>query len=856
MKIFFLAFIYFFCVHTMADPGFVSVTKDNSVQVIQDGREVFLKTGDLIQVKENSGWKRNIKIISSIADGVVSGEAYMGEKTYKEHLSDNSLAIVNSSYKNNFLTKTIEVELSTGEKVTLSPGDEIKILDVDGWKRKIEIIKSQSGVKGGAILGNNSYLDYKKNGVLTEAVFVKTTDRPPTSGYEYDSLDSLVQKLMNQDVEENIGDDELSDGVEVSNDYNGCPDDGKTFKIGRYINVTNSEKKTLGVPKGSTVRVKTGGVTCSIEILELPKESNLNAKIYGNQVITFPSNLHPDFLTEVAAPSETVSLTDGVKFKLGDDASVHAYGRRTGKRYKFDAKDSVTVVGKHSNGDYIVKRNNEKWEYRIPYEDLDELNDNSQLSINLLDTVTGIVEDERINEVVSEVEPDYECHDEVREDDVNTPEIGDIEWQVCRAKSTKNNRGKTLAANDYMDREIPLSNNQTNKILEDSQKRQFSKCISLSLRHGTNRSSNPSCSKDGNGNIIPRRIRQATYRTSSGKRKFAGWQLLNKAPKACASKKLSTHLADRYVDMTKCLGIDAKELFPVINHESHFQPKTISPTFALGVGQIVSVNYLDFYNKMNQAKDMIQSNSSILEYAKPLSTREGYKNYEDSPSRSKKVSRLTAYFLSDLKDKMTGNMKECSGLKQLYDNPVKLPSSAKSSTSSANDYLRDRENIRLCAPKNPDEGFYMAAIYYMYNKKYFRYMLEKENREQGLNMTTKQVNDFSIILARWSYNGGVAGVSGPFERLVEKIKMGSIEVLNSNNDPDGNKKKKVSGFSNFSNDDFKNYMSYVIKHRYNGGNARRNEVARYITGSNGVGGVDGDLKQIEKGEKNSCGTTY
>ena len=81
-------------------------------------------------------------------------------------------------------------------------------------------------------------------------------------------------------------------------------------------------------------------------------------------------------------------------------------------------------------------------------------------------------------------------------------------------------------------------------------------------------------------------------------------------------------------------------------------------------------------------------------------------------------------------------------------------------------------------------------------------------------------------------------------------------MLNKNNDPDGNRKRKVSGFSGFSNSDFKSYMSYVIKHRYKGGNARRNEVARYITGSNGVGGVDGDLKQIEKGEDNSCGITY
>ena len=856
MKLFILIFIYSISLNSFSVEGFFSVTKDNSVQIIQNDQEVYLRVGDLIQVKEVDGWKRNIKVISSISPDIESGEAAIGESTYAEHILSSNLSVVGGATKSKFLTKEIEVELSNGEKVKLYPGDEVKILDVDSWKRKIEIIKSKSNIKGGAILGNFTYLEYRNNGVISDTPTLEVPKKSDYKDYEYDSLDNLIKNLVLLDPVDAIDDEELERGVEVSSAYESCPDKGKTFKLERFINVIGAQKITLGVPKGSTIRVNDGGKTCSVEVLALPKESNLNLKIFLPEVATSPTNLQSDFLTEVEPPSETASLGPGVKFKLNDDTSVHAYGRRTGKRYKFSPKDSVTVVGKHRNGDYIVKRNNEKWEYRIPYEDLDELNDNAQLNVNMLDSAVGIISENRVEESISDLEPDYECVDEVRLDSASIPDAADIEWQTCRTRPTRNNRGKTLAANDYMDKEIPVSNSKANQILQNPEKRQFSKCISVSLRHGTNRSSNPSCAKDGNGKVIPKRIRQATYRTSNGKKRFAGWKLLSKAPKACASKKLSTHLADRYVDMTKCLGIDAKELFPVINHESHFQPKTISPTFALGVGQIVSVNYLDFYNKLNQAKSMIKSNSSVLNYAKPLSTKEGYRAYEDSPSRSKKISRLTGYFLSDLKDKMTGSRSECRGLKQLYDNPVDLPSSAKRSASKANDYLRARENVRLCAPNNPDEGFYMAAIYYMYNKKYFNYMLEKENRSKNLNMTAKQINDFSIILARWSYNGGVAGVSGPFERLVEKLKLGSIESLNKNNDPDGSKKRKVSGFAGFSNDDFKSYMSYVIKHRYKGGNARRNEVARYITGSNGVGGVDGDLKQIEKGESNSCGITY
>ncbi|GEM_PF-4070971 len=861
MKLFLFSLLFVFSSSLYANSEFVSVKSDNVVEIIQNGKKTYLKTGDLIQIKEVDGWKRVIKVISSIAPGVKTGEAFIGESTYETHIEDENLSQVKTTQKNSFLTKPIEVQIYNGASVTLSIGDKIRVLEVDGWKRKIEIIDSKSGIKGSAIIGNSAYLDYIKSGVISDKAAVSELPNISNTAnkeeYDFDSMEALIKTLMSSDNEdESIDEEELSSGVEVKSVSTSCPEVGKAYKIDRFINVQNQSNKTIAVPKGSTISVKSVGSSCSIEVLELPKESSINIKIYNPTVKTFPSNLNSDFLTEVQRPSESVKLDPGVKFKLDKNSSVHAYGRRTGKRYKLSPEDTLKIVGKHKNGDYIVTRNAEKWEYRIPYEDLDELNDNAQISINLMDTATSIISDNSIEDAVNTVVPEYDCSDEVRDDEDVPLNASDIEWQTCRLKNTKNSRGKTLKANVYMDKELNLKNSDINKILEVPEKRRYAKCISSSLRHGTNRSSNPSCAKDSKGNIIPKRIRQATYSTKSGKKKFAGWKLLHKAPKACASKELSTHLADRFVDMTKCLGIDAKELFPIINHESHFQPKTISPTFALGVGQIVPVNYLDFYNKLSQAKRMIKSNSSVLNYTRPLSTKEGYRAYEDSPSRSKKVSRLTAYFLSDLKDKMTGDQKECKGLKNIYNNPLVLPSSAKKSASKANDYLRARENVRLCAPKNPDEGFYMAAVYYMYNKKYFTYMLEKENKKSNLKMTPKQIKDFSIILARWSYNGGVAGVSGPFERLVEKLKKGSIESLDKNNNPIGSKKRKVSGFSNFSNDDFKSYMSYVIKHRYKGGNSRRLEVARYVTGSNGVGGIDGDLKQVEKGEENSCGTTY
>ncbi|OUR97028.1 hypothetical protein A9Q84_11895 [Halobacteriovorax marinus] len=858
LHIFLFLIFSIFRVEAFTSSGFVSIKESDTVRVIQDGEEHFLKEGDLIQVKTQESWKRNIEIITTINPKLKSGKAHIGEVTFKEHTALGRLQKVLSS--NRVVKKQIDVIVAGGQKVTLYPGDKIQVNNRVGWKREVEIISSKDGKIGPAYLGDVTFLEYERSGVLAKNT--NKDDPLEPFGTNDPSLDSLIKKLM-VDYDMNAAEvSEVESGKEVEKIEETCPEVGKVYKLERYIGVVGDSSLIgphIGIPRESIVKIVKSDKACGLEILKFPKGSTLRRSHFPKVVLTYPSNLTIDNLNEVNDPTKTINLSKGVSFKLEDGASVHAYGRRTGKRYSFDSKDKVKIVGIHKNGDYIIKRNDQRYEYRIPADDLEELNSEGGLVINVSESAQNVLKEDLINEAVKIVAPKPDCRDVVT---ATSSPYTQISFQKCKNKSYKNSKGKTVLANDYMEKEIPLSSKEVNKVLVDPDKKRFANCISKSLRHGTNRNSSPSCKKDSKGKVIPARIRQAKYVTSGGKKKFKGWRLLNRKPRACASKKLSTYLSDRYVDMSRCLGIDPKELFPIINHESHFQPKTISPSYAMGVGQIVTVNYLDFYNKLNMAKRLIKKKSSVMNYAKDFHTESGYAKYENSPSKSKKVDRLTAFFLSDLKDKMNSNKKECQGLKSIADDALVVPKSAKASTKKLKSYLRERENQRLCAPKNPDEGFYMAAVYYMYNKKFFKYKLDKLNKLKSLGLSKKQINDFSIILTRWSYNAGLSGISGPFERLLEKLKNGSIEKLDSSGNPiknkDGSlKQMKVAGLSGFSSNQFKNYMSYIIKHRYKSKSAkRRNEVARYVTGFRGTGGIDGDLKQIEKNEESSCGISY
>ncbi|WP_164848259.1 transglycosylase SLT domain-containing protein [Halobacteriovorax sp. HLS] len=841
-----------FSFSSLAISNFFSVKEGQKVRVIQDGKEHFLSKGDLVQIGNNNGWKREVTIVTTRNKSLKVGPAHLGEKTYKEHMKLSRLDEVKTNKK--VVTKKMKVILEDGRELTLFPGDEILIKNKDSWKRKIEIVKGQSGKVGNAYLGEETYQKYIQDEILSS----REETNPTQSEYfpKFVTLDDLIDRLRTeQDIQ--IDEEDLSSGVELKEEAISCPKEKQSYKLDRSIRFVAKEGKLGSIPRESIIRVTSSGATCEIELLKLPEKSVMKLSDYPKKMKTYPTNLEADFLEQVEDPAETVDLSKGVEFRVKENISLNAIGRKTGKSYKFDSTDTIQIQGVHRNGDYIVKRNNEPWEYRVSSDDLNEMNDRGLLNVDLESTANTIIADELIQETVDELETKVNCDNYVE----TSPDGESISWQDCRSKSVKTKNGKLLKANNYLEKQIPMSNMNADVILQDRQKRNFSRCISNSLRHGTNRNTSPSCEKNSKGEILPQRIRQAQYKTKNGKKKFARWDLLNRVPRACASKKLSTYLSDRFVDMSRCLGIDPKELFPIINHESHFQPNTVSPSFAIGVGQIVSANYVDFYDKLNKAKSMINRNSNVLKYTRNLSSEEGYKKYEDSPAKSKPVDRLTAYFLSDLKGPLTSNKRECSGLRNIYNNPMEMPKWAKKSQRDMFSYLRQRENQRVCMPKNPDEGLYMSAVYYMYNKKYFNYLINKESDKMRPRLSDSQRKEFSIILTRWSYNGGVAGISGPFERLLQKISEGKIEKLDKRGNPIKNKdgslvKRSINSLADLSTQEFKNYMSYVIKYRYKSKSEnRRNEVANYVVGDNGVGGIDGDLKQIEKGDAGSCGNS-
>lgn len=849
MKYLILVFILFYGLEAFAQNNFYYVRDDDKIRIIQNGKEYFLIKGDLIQIGAKNSWKRGISIINTKNKNLSSGPAHMGDKTYQEHIDLDRFEPLKS--KRRVITKKISIMTSSGKKTFLYPGDEILINDINGWKRNIEVIKSKVNLKGGHYIGEKTYQAYRASEII------KNVDNNNLSNeksfMDYRTLDDLIASLRTEQVDI-VSESELEDGKEVEEVIQKCPKEGDSFKIDKSIYFLSGNGKTKFIPKNSIIKINNGSSVCEFELLKLPKESLLQLSDYPRKMKTYPLNLNEDILTKVKDPNDTISLSKGVEFKLKDGAKINAIGRRTGKPYVMSSDDVVSIVGMHRNGDYIVKKNNEKWEYRVSSDDLDEMNQDGVLTVDVQSTANTIIEKNLINEESNIGNLTVDCNNYIEK----SSHSYDIAWQECRSKRVRTNSGKTLKANNYIEKSIPLSGLATDLILEDKEKKGFSKCISNSLRHGTNVNTNPTCKKDASGKFIPQRIRQALYVKKNGVKTFSKWSLKNKAPRACASKKLSTYLADRFVDMSRCLGVDPKELFPIINHESHFQPNTVSPGFAIGVGQIVTTNYLDFYNRLNGAKSYIKRGSKVLKYAKKLNTKKGYSDYENSSS--KPIDRLTAFFLSDLKDKMTGNKKECKGLKNIYSNPMVVPKWANKTTRKVNSYVRSKENTRVCMPKNPDEGLYMSAIYYLNNKKYYTHLMDKKNASISPKMSASKVKNFSAILSQWSYNGGVAGISAPFERLLEKIKQSNLEVLDSKGKPViKNGKyvyKKITSIAQLSSAEFKKYMSYVIKHRYkHKSERRRNEVANYVVGKNGLGGIDGDLKQTEKGDVGSCGNT-
>lgn len=824
---------------------------DKAVSVMRNGKEFYLNKGDVLDIQNQESWKRNIVILESSVPGVEVGPAVIGDQTFQVLKNDGHLKAAKEprTYR---VTKAIRVIGPDEKTYVLQPGDTFDVGMKNGWKRAITINSPSNGFNDTrGFIGDATYSNYLHDDVVLP-LYEEIETKAHKEIKNYDDLDAFIKSYVEKNNNEDFNDEEIfemaeEDSTPVQKDS--CPADNKTIKLDRTISILPMAGKVDSVPRDSIVKViKTEKGACYFKILKLPNGSTLSLSDFPQFAGSYPINFKEGTFHEVDEPSQVVGLEKGSTFKLSNGVKLTAIGRRTGKSYPFDANDEISIVGRHKNGSYIVKRNGEPYEYRVSASALDEYNELGLVNFDLEKTAATIIEDDGFHVATKVVEQEIECGGDQEIEDGPLDE----RWESCRERSVTSKSGKKIKPNNYLEEVLGLSDVKSDLALDDNETRNMAICIGQSMRHGTSRNTNPSCAKDAKGRHIKDSVR-TSKKNSSGK--HIGWRLKDPVPRACASKNLATGLAKSYLSAAKCLGLDPKEFFPVLNHESHFQPNAVSPSYALGVGQIVANNYTAFYSRLNQAKDYIEGNHNLYKKMQQYRGPAGYEKFESLNSK-RPVNRYTAYFLTDIADKVKGNDPNCSGLKDLYKNPVPIPREVAKSARKAVNYLRNRENERLCKPRNPQEGFFISMIYYQKNKKYFTNFVRGLSDAQPKPMSNDQINTFATIFARWSYNGGLAGIQKVLSKFVGDLKSGRVKELTSNGSEKSNT-IKARYLSDLSSSELKRYFSHYVKYNYpSRSSARKNEVAKYVPGVGGTGGIDGDLKQTEKQGSGTCGQSF
>jgi len=142
---------------------------------------------------------------------------------------------------------------------------------------------------------------------------------------------------------------------------------------------------------------------------------------------------------------------------------------------------------------------------------------------------------------------------------------------------------------------------------------------------------------------------------------------------------------------------------------------------------------------------------------------------------------------------------------------------------------------------------------YMQNKKYSMYVLNEINKVSRKKMPKSKIDEFSKILSRWMYNGGENGIYTVFELFAKNLSHNRVEELASSGRVTG-KKLSNKSLADLSADEFKRYFSHYLKYQYSSdSSSRRNEVATYVPGTGGTGGIDGDLDLTEGRGRRECG---
>lgn len=809
---------------------------------LANGDDLILKEGALFSLETaTSGWTYDVQVLRVEANSTITTAkaAKIGKQSFNDYFHRGLLerrgspasTVKEAPLKPEYtIQKKGEVQfIGESGAIYLDEGDSFELLPLTGpgWKQEVIITRASDPKRIGrrAAIGKiflNGLID-SSHIVIASSVVTERAEKtepvvPPALSVASRELDSS--------------------GL--------CPQNG-SYKVERnfFYNTANGESQDnlpLTITKGSLIQVSESSdeARCQFKVISSPEGGS---RLAGLDLLTYPSNFQQRNLSayhpETDPTQEGLGFERGAKFVLTSPDAIDLLDIQKGMRSSAAAGAPFEVMGEQ-RGTLLIKGEDGR-QYRVDKESLLEARHQGELFFDSEGTFSLSL-DNVLN--LQSLSPTGPCIEELPSPLLYAPS-GPILWESCRERARVNGGGRTVAANNHYDQLIKSVQNfgqrDSAKVLSNQQGREMSECIMHSLKGGTNINAHPNCQRRPSGELIPSAIRQSVRKKNSKGKSYTTIQILNPVPKACASELTSTFLADNFLKAMSCLDLDPKEVFPLINHESHFQPGAVSPTGALSVGQTVATNYLEIYKNLAQAQNIIQRGGERLIQQRKFSQPEIYRTQYENASR-KSQTRMTTILIAKLEEQIKNpSAHGCLALKKMMDNPLKIPSG-----KNPIQHVIDTENKRLCPPNQPEEAFLMAGIDYLANKKYAQSLIGDWEAKLPANqrMSAQQKDEVTKVLARWMYNGGQAGMATSFEFFMEELSAGRISQRDSNLDPivkNGQRQNiKERTLKSLSLADFKKYMSVHVLQKYPGSSSRKSEVAGYIQK------MDRDLEQIEE----------
>lgn len=841
---------YFFALSFSVQAATVYELKGSQTITVRldNGEDLVLKAGALVSLNlSSSGWAYDVQVLRTETSATIQApkRAKIGKQSFNDYLQSgllerkskpNSTAQQTPLRPRYTIQKKGEVQF-IGESGTfyLDEGDsfELVVNTETGWKQEVVITKSSDPKRQGlrAAIGKvflNSLIDSSHIVVSNQSVTSPSVSR----------VTSQTQKPKTISTE--------LDPAAL------CPESGR-YKVERnfFYNLANGEQQDhlpLTIPAGSQVQITESSDESRCQFSFISSPDGVTG-LEGRELLTYPTNFQNRNLmplnTASGSTQEALNFERGAKFVLTTPDGIDLIEMEKGLRSSAIAGAPFEVLDQQN--EMLILKGEDGRRYRVDKESLLDARDQGELYFDTEGSF-ALTLDNLINP--SLISTPMPCLDEVRPPLVRAHN-NSILWESCRERARATSGGRTLAANNHYDQLIRsvqrFGNQDSARVLADQKGSEISECIMHSLKGGTNHNAHPHCQRSPSGELIPSPIRKSVRKTNSHGKSYSTIQILNPVPKACASELTSTFLADNFLKAMNCLGLDPKEVFPLINHESHFQPGAVSPTGALSVGQTVATNYLEIYKNLAQAKNIIHQGGERLIQQRRFSRPEIYRTQYENASR-KAQTRMTTIFVAKLEEQIKNpSAHGCMALKKMLDEPLKIPAG-----KNPIQHVIDTENKRLCPPNQPEEAFLMAGIDYIANKKYSESLIGdwEAKLPAGKRMSASEREEIIKILARWMYNGGQSGMASTFEFFMEELTMGRVSQRDRNLNPvSRNGQRQIisdRSLKSLGPAEFKKYMSAHVMQKYPGSQGRKSEVAGYIQK------MDRDLEQIEK-RGLSCG---